>query len=302
MSFEKLESLRCEEGLSVSRFCEWVGLPRSTYYYQRSQHFDESPQRESKTRLDPRLRERARELALAHPMYGYRKIWALLGEDRHRVSRTTVYRWLKEEGLLLAPKYHREARQGGKKARRKYLQPPQEINQLWQIDITWVDVGEYGMHYVTNVIDYVSRFPLASRFSHSQTTEDVVLALEDAVEEAKHLRGALPEEVILVSDNGSQFASNRFRRWIRDNGVGFRHIRGRPHHPQTTGMVERYHQSKKYEEVWLNDYDDPIEARQHIDRYRERYAYERPHQALDYGMPAELYITEETDETLRITA
>ena len=297
-----MESLRGDEGLSVSRFCEWVGLPRSTYYYRRLQSFDEGPERGSKTRLDPRLRERSRELALAHPMYGYRKIWALLGEDRHRVSRTTVYRWLKEEDLLLAPRYHREARQRAKEARRKYLRPPQEINQLWQVDITWVDVGQFGMHYVTNVIDYVSRFPLASRLSPSQTAEDVVLALEDAVGEAKRLRGDLPEEVILVSDNGSQFTSNRFRKWIRDSEVGFRHIRGRPHHPQTTGMVERYHQSMKYEEVWLNDYEDPIEARQQIDRYRERYAYRRPHQALDYGMPAELYITENTDETLRITA
>ena len=89
MSFETMESLRGDEGLSVSRFCEWMGLPRSTYYYRRLQSFDEGPERGSKTRLDPRLRERSRELALAHPMYGYRK----------------------------------------------------KINQLWQVDITWVDVG-----------------------------------------------------------------------------------------------------------------------------------------------------------------
>ena len=302
MSFETLESLRSDEGLSVSRFCEWVGLPRSTYYYRRLQHFDEGPERGRKTRLDPRLRERSRELALKYPMYGYRKIWVLLGEDRHRVSRTTVYRWLKEEGLLLSPKYHREARQRGREARRKYLNPPQYPNELWQVDITWVDVGDYGMHYVTNVIDYASRFPLASVFSSSHTTGDVTRALGSAIEEARSLRGELPEQVTLVSDNGTQFTSKAFRKWLGEIEVGFRHVRGRSHHPQTTGMVERYHQSLKYEEIWLNDYDDPIEARKQVEEYRRRYAYERPHQALDYDVPANMYITEKTDETLRITA
>lgn len=57
-------------------------------------------------------------------------------------------------------------------------------------------------------------------------------------------------------------------------------------------MVERYHQSLKYEAIWINDYDDPIEARKEIEKYRHHYASERPHQALDYGVPAERYIPE----------
>jgi len=297
-----MESLRNQEGLSIARFCAYVDLPRSTYYYRRSRGSTEQAHGQSETRLDPGLRERSRELALKYPMYGYRKIWALLGEDRHRVSMTTVYRWLKEEGLLLSPRYQQQARRRAREARRKYLQVPESPNELWQVDITWVDVGEYGMHYVTNVIDYASRFPLASVFSSSHTTEDVTAALDAAIEEAESLRGELPEGVTLVSDNGPQFTSNAFGKWVREGEVGFRHIRGRAHHPQTIGMVERYHQSLKYEEIWLNDYDDPIEARKAVEDYRRRYAYKRPHQALDYGVPANLYITEKTEGTLRITA
>ena len=98
-----MESLRNQEGLSIARFCAYVDLPRSTYYYRRSRGSTEQAHGQSETRLDPGLRERSRELALKYPMYGYRKVWALLGDDRHRVSMTTVYRWLKEEGLLLSP-------------------------------------------------------------------------------------------------------------------------------------------------------------------------------------------------------
>jgi len=100
------------------------------------------------------------------------------------------------------------------------------------------------------------------------------------------LSGPLPERITLVSDNGPQFVSRRFRQWLSAEGNPFVHVRGRSHHPQTTGMVERYHQSLKYEEIWLNEYSDPLEARRRIGLYRLHYAYRRPHQALDYDVPA----------------
>jgi len=67
------------------------------------------------------------------------------------------------------------------------------------------------------------------------------------------------------------------------------HVRGREYHPQTIGMVERFHESYKYEEVYLNDYCDPVEVAQALARYRWHYNWERPHQALDYRVPGEVY-------------
>jgi len=32
------------------------------------------------------------------------------------------------------------------------------------------------------------------------------------------------------------------------------------------GMVGRYSQSLKHEEIWLNEYDDPIQARRRLKR------------------------------------
>lgn len=45
----------------------------------------------------------------------------------------------------------------------------------------------------------------------------------------------------------------------------------------------------KYEEVYLNEYISPRQARQGIERYLSFYNQERPHQSLDYRTPAELY-------------
>jgi len=92
--------------------------------------------RHRRTQIDPALRQRAHHLACRHPAYGHRKIWALLGEDRRRVSPSTIYRWLKAAGLLLAPGYQAEARRRGREARARYLKRPKRPNELWQIDIT----------------------------------------------------------------------------------------------------------------------------------------------------------------------
>lgn len=65
-------------------------------------------------------------------------------------------------------------------------------------------------------------------------------------------------------------------------------------------MVERYHQSLKYEEVWNNEYGDPHEAAARIEAYRQHYNWFRPHEALDYDVPASRYINR--GETLQKTA
>lgn len=50
-----------------------------------------------------------------------------------------------------------------------------------------------------------------------------------------------PEQ--LVSDNGPQFVSQEFERFLVANGV--QHIRSAPYHPSTNGLAERFVQSMK---------------------------------------------------------
>jgi putative transposase len=45
----------------------------------------------------------------------------------------------------------------------------------------------------------------------------------------------------------------------------------------------------KQEEVYLNDYATPREARQGLSTYLQFYNEERIHQSLDYRTPAEVY-------------
>ncbi len=72
----------------------------------------------------------------------------------------------------------------------------------------------------------------------------------------------------MVTDNGPALKSGKFAGFIERSPF----VRGREHHPRTIGMVERFHQSWKYEEVYLHEQRDPVEAAQALARYRWRYA------------------------------
>ena len=52
---------------------------------------------------------------------------------------------------------------------------------------------------------------------------------------------------------------------------------------------ERLWRTPKYEEVYLKDYRTPREARQSLTDYFRFYNQERPHQALGYKTPHEVY-------------
>ncbi len=54
-------------------------------------------------------------------------------------------------------------------------------------------------------------------------------------------------------------------------------------------FVERLWRSVKYEEVYLKAYRSVAEARTGINAYLESYNRQRPHQALGYRTPAEVY-------------
>ena len=54
-------------------------------------------------------------------------------------------------------------------------------------------------------------------------------------------------------------------------------------------FVERFWRSVKYEEVYLHEYRSVAEARAHLGEYFRFYNDERPHEALGYRTPREVY-------------
>jgi putative transposase len=59
-------------------------------------------------------------------------------------------------------------------------------------------------------------------------------------------------------------------------------------------FTERLWPTVKYEEVYLKNYRTPREARLGIQKYFEFYNDLRPHQALSYQTPSEVYFADQT--------
>jgi len=239
--------------------------------------------------LEPESQDLIKKLSLENPEYGHKKIWALLKYQYGKeITKYRTYQAMKDLGLLLPTNYSEQIK-NQMLARKEYLHKPVGINQLWQADFTEFEIPGYGTYYSTNVLDYFSRFVLTCLVRPSHTADDLIMALELAQREAINILGesCFPENVILVIDNGPAMKAKRFKKYLV-NSI-FKEVYARGHHPQTLGMLERFHESQKYERIYLRNYQDPIEAEYDLEQYRKKYNWYRPHQALNYKVPAEIY-------------
>ena len=92
---------------------------------------------------------------------------------------------------------------------------------------------------------------------------------------------------IFNTDQGSQFTSREFTQVLRDHGVRIS-MDGKGRYADNI-FVERLWRTVKYEEVYLKAYADAKEARRELGAYFRFYNDQRPHQALGYRTPAELF-------------
>ncbi len=89
------------------------------------------------------------------------------------------------------------------------------------------------------------------------------------------------------TDRGSQFTSREFIQILQDRGVKIS-MDGRGRY-QDNIFVERLSRTVKYEEVYLKAYANGLEARNGLREYFRFYNERRPHQALGYRTPAEVF-------------
>jgi putative transposase len=135
--------------------------------------------------------------------------------------------------------------------------------------------------YLVAILDWYSRFVVSWALDQSLEMSFVLEAVDQALQQAK--------PAIINSDQGSHFTSPHYLDRFEAVGVQISMDgRGRA---MDNIFTERLWRSVKYEEVYLHDYETPRQARQGLTAYFQLYNYQRPHQALDYLTPADLYLS-----------
>jgi len=254
-------------------------------FYRRLKPNSKSNSNKQLSDVDKSLLVKIKELSLKYPRFGYRKIRAILKREGTIISESKTYRLMKKGGLLLPKNKEKKAKR--KKDKEKLLKPTKP-NEVWQMDITYIWIEKYGWYFLINVIDYFSRFLLVSIFTDSFCSKNIILALEEALKKANSIFGAILYKIRLITDNGISFTSRRFQKYLNSAGI-FNHIRISYRSPELIGLVERLHLTLKEEEIWPKEYCDPIEAEKELKKFIEFYNNERPHQALNYLTPWEVY-------------
>jgi putative transposase len=257
--------------LSVRRQCELLGLNRASLYYPAAT--------ETKENLD--LMRRIDTQYTACPFYGSRRMTAWLVQHGAEVNRKRVQRLMRLMGLeaIYAKPNLSVAGQGHRIY--PYLLRGVRVarpDQVWSADITYIPMAA-GFMYLGAAIDWYSRYVLAWRLSN---TLDGAFCL-DMLEEA--LGRGRPE--VFNTDQGVQFTAAAWTGRVQAAGVQVS-MDGRGRWVDNV-FVERLWRSVKQEHVYLWCYEAVPALQQGLARYFAFYNQERPHQALDYRTPAQVY-------------
>jgi putative transposase len=256
--------------LSLKMQAELLGLSYSSLFYK--------PVPPSPRELA--IKRRIDELYTAHPYYGSRKIAVVLHPELG-VSRPTVQAYMREMGIFAIVPGPHISRPAPEHQIYPYLLrnvTAAHPNHIWGIDITYIRLA-HGWLYLAAVLDWHSRYILSWALSQSLELDFVLTAVDHA------LLQATPE--IWNSDQGSHFTSPRYLERLHNANIKIS-MDGRGRALDNI-FTERLWRTLKYEEVYLHDYASPKEAYHQLANYICFYNFERPHQALEYLTPAQIY-------------
>jgi putative transposase len=151
---------------------------------------------------------------------------------------------------------------------------------VWATDITYIPLNS-GYLYLVAYIDLHSRFVLSWRLSNSLETSFCIEALNEAIE-----KYGLPR--IMNSDQGVQYTSHEYINLLQNKQIQIS-MSGKGRCWDNI-FVERLWRTLKYEEVYLKQYLNAIEAHENLTGYIKHYCYDRPHSSLNYRTPHEMYM------------
>ena len=221
----------------------------------------------------PWEREAVIEFALKHPTDGYRYLtWQMIDEDVACLSESSVYRILASEGLLC--RWTRPPRPMGDPPPK-----PNQPHQRWHTDIMHLRLAD-RWYFLVSFIDAYSRYIVHWELLTSMTASDITLAQLAALEKYP---AAKPE---IVTDHGSQYTSKEYAALVKRFELN--HVLCRIAHPQSNGIIERYHRSTR-EALQQDPAANLLQARELIEQWVTTYNENRLHAGLGYIQPHEYF-------------
>jgi transposase InsO family protein len=260
-------------GIPIGLFIVWLGIASSKFYDWKKRYGKVNEHNAwipRDTWLEDWEKQAVIKFCKEHPEAGYRRLtFMMLDEDVVAVSPSSVYRVLKEAGLL---RRWKPAPSGKKKG----FQQPGAPHEHWHVDVSYLNIcGTF--YYLLSVLDGYSRYVIHWEIRESMTEADVEIVMQRA-------RERFPQETPrIITDNGPQFIAKDFKEYIRICGMS--HVTTSPFYPQSNGKIERWHGSLKRECIRTKTPLSLEEARKLVAAFVEEYNTRRLHSAIGYIAP-----------------
>jgi len=248
------------------RACKALGQARATQRYGPSPPCDEK-----------RLTEEIIALATKYGRYGYRRITALLNDERGwKLNHKRVERIWRREGLKVPRKQPKRSRlwlNDGSCIRLR----PEYKDHVWSYDFMIARTHDGRAFRILNIIDEFTRECLRIKVDRKISSQDVI----DELFNLFIFRG-IPEHI--RSDNGPEFTAKAIRAWL--NRIGVKTLFIERGSPWENGYVESFNGKMRDELLNREVFATLNEAKVLIEQWRREYNQVRPHSALRYKPPA----------------
>ena len=286
---EKYEIIRLVTGsdLSVNRTLKELGIHKRTFYNWYARYLEggfdglaskAKGHRQTWNKLPQVEKNKVVEEALEHPELSSRELaFHIVDQHKWYISESSVYRILKEKGLITAPSHIVLS------ASDEFKDKTKRVNEMWQTDFTYFKIINWGWYYLSTVLDDFSRYIITWELCANMTSEDVKPSIIRALQVSGLTKNTAPR---LLSDNGPCYISSEIKSFLREQGI--KPINGKPCHPQTQGKIERYHRTMK-NVIKLEHYYSPEELENALTQFVDFYNHRRYHESLNNMTPADVY-------------
>lgn len=274
--------------LTISRQTELLGIDRQAHYYQPV--VNEAEEARLKLHLNA-----IDEIYTERPYYGTRRMqYELERSYCIRIGRDRIRHLMAQLGLqAIYPKPNTSKPAPGHEVYPYLLRgvTASNPNHIWGTDITYIRTAE-GFVYLVAFLDWYSRYVVSWALSDSLENSFVLEALHDALQFVSDC--GLPVPDICNSDQGSHFTAAAYIDLLKQAGIQI----------SMDGLgrcldnifTERLWRTVKYENVFLQSYQNIQEAQAGLSEYFQFYNYTRPHQSLDNRSPAAVYFDLRIDQ------
>ncbi len=249
-----------EEGLSIRKACQFVGIARSTTQYKK------------KDKDDKDLIDHLGRLTQKHVNIGFWQCYYRIRNQGYRYNHKRMYRVYTAMKLNIR---RRRKKRLPTRLKRELVKCTAQ-NQVWSMDFVSDKLTNGSSFRILNIIDDYNRESLHIDLDTSMPAKRVIKALDTIAFERGY-----PANIRM--DNGPEFISTALALWSEKHKVTLLHIQ--PGEPTQNAYIERNNGTMRQEVLDAYMFWSLAQARELIYSWQDDYNHERPHSALGYVSP-----------------